>query len=301
MINNCPAGFVPTPQGCVCPSGTYLYNRQCRSCPSGSSSSADQSSCNCPSGYSFNPQTATCNFVNNCPAGFIPSGPNCVCPAGSIVFNRQCRACPAGSRPNSAQSTCTCDRSDQTYDITNNRCNTQVVCSPGYVLQGGNCVCNGYVINRVCKPCPSNSVINYARNTCDCPAGYAFDLNNGICQTTCKTNELWSSSGCFCVSGYARYNGVCRQCPRSSNPTANQATCVCTSATAIYVANSNLCIECGANSSPNAQKTACVCNNGFVQQGSSCVPNVQCEFNEDFVNGQCQCKYGWIRLGPQCV
>ena len=43
----------------------------------------------------------------------------------------------------------------------------------------------------------------------------------------CGLNEVWNGVSCDCVSGYVRYNGICRACPSDSVPSSDLSTCVC--------------------------------------------------------------------------
>lgn len=77
---------------------------------------------------------------------------------------------------------------------------------------------------------------------------------------------------CQCINGYIRYtDGTCRACPRSSTASDDDSTCICNSATAIYIYISNLCIECGANSIPNAAKNECICKPGYQRLSGQCI------------------------------
>lgn len=243
--------------------------------------------------------------MNPCQQNEYPSGNNCLCVAGFYRYNNgACKACPSNSRPNPAQTTCTCNRGDQTFDIINNKCVVKNNCGTNQVVgNNGQCVCVAGAVryNNQCRQCPTNSKANQNTNTCVCQDGFTFDAQNNNCVSRCGLSQVWKNGKCECISGYSWFGNGCRQCPQSARPTADQRACVCSSATAIYISNSNICLECGANSQPNAQKTACLCLPGFTLNNNVCESQVQCEFNQDLVNGNCQCKFGWVQLGPQCV
>lgn len=181
--------------------------------------------------------------------------------------------------------------------IKNNCGANQVVGNNGQCV----CVAGSVRYQNGCRPCPTNSKANQNTNTCECQSGFTFDAAKNTCVARCGLSQVWKNNRCECIVGYSWWGQACRSCPTSAKPSTDQRTCVCTSSTAIYIADTNICLECGANASPNAQRTACQCNPGFFLKDNQCISQIQCEFNQDLINGACVCKFGWLQLGPTCV
>lgn len=57
------------------------------------------------------------------------------------------------------------------------------------------------------------------------------------------------------INGYARWNGACRKCPKSSALTSDDSTCECFSRNSIYISLTNICVDCSTNSIPNNART----------------------------------------------
>lgn len=198
--------------------------------------------CVCPAGQSYDSNNNRCNLV--CGANEVVSNGACTCAPNFYRANNACRQCPSGSTVNGAQNSCVCPNS-QVFDLAANRCNpAPVQCGANQVVSGNRCICAaGFVLNgSTCRQCPAGSRANQTSNTCVCQDGFTFNSSTNTCVSRCGNSETWVDGRCSCISGYARFNGACRQCPKSALVSANQQTCECISPKAYFIQSSNLCI-----------------------------------------------------------
>ena len=165
---------------CLCINGLARVNGVCTVCPSGSTPTADGSSCNmcganeewsggscvCKKGYAYN-SGKVCTLCSQLSNGFLINGVCSICPRGLVY-------------------------------IGNNRCG----CAQGKVLQGATCASQCKAdeiadINGDCFTCGANQVISNGQ--CVCKTGYAIN-SCGICTLSC-------------ASGYFAFQGGCAVCP----------------------------------------------------------------------------------------
>lgn len=122
--------------------------------------------------------------------------------------------------------------------IKNNCGANQVVGNNGQCV----CVAGSVRYQNGCRVCPTNSKANQNTNTCECQSGFTFDAAKNTCVARCGLSQVWKNNRCECIVGYSWWGQACRSCPTSAKPSTDQRTCVCTSSTAIYIADTNICL-----------------------------------------------------------
>lgn len=229
--------FAACPVVNQCPSGSYLSNGACITCPNGVAVSPSLAGCQvnnptCPSGTTLINGTCQIN-TTVCPTGttLINNGTcqinQTTCPSGSTLINGVCQVsttvCPSGTTL--VNGTCQINGTQCPAGSTliNGICQiNNTACPAGSTLINGVCQVNQTVcpngstlINGVCQinqtTCPSNST-----------------LINGVCQApiTCPTGTTYQNGSCLgygttvCPLGSTLINGVCQinqtACPSGS-------------------------------------------------------------------------------------
>jgi len=281
---------------CVCIQGLGRVSGICTVCPSGSTPTADGSSCNmcgtneelvggkcvCKSGYAYN-SAQICTACSQLSNGFIINGYCSVCPKNMIVIGGNTCGCPQGKVLQGVSCVSQC-QADEILDANGN-CFT---CGSNMVISNGQCVCaTGYSLNSCgictlacssgyfafqggCAVCPLNTIFRPEINGCDCPTGFYKDTY-GVCQrlvlkpVDCSAGQYFDS------------NLGCVACPGSCK-TCSSATKCLSCATTGYVPNSaGVCVtQCGdglilGNERCDTGNTASAgCQNCQIQSGWTC-------------------------------
>ena len=154
---------------------------------------------------------------------------------------------------------------------------------------GCDCIFGNARINGVCRPCPSNSVINQNKDSCICPTGTIFDnqsvncvniqcllgtLYNSTskaCESICKINEVYNSSDCVCNKGFYKINGICGQCASGTGYQLASLSCVACGINQISINSLCFCKE-GANLI-NGTCTTYPINQNLVSESQNYRPN----------------------------
>ena len=139
----------------ICPTGTYLVNGICSTCPLNAENGV--SGCQCKKG-----------FIKN-------SGGNCVACSSllnTFLINGFCAQCP---------------HSKMTFNSAKKMCE----CPSGWKTQGGKCIqnCNPdelFDSSGACYSCPRNMVP--VNGTCTCASGYISNGPNCGCALSCAQN-----------------------------------------------------------------------------------------------------------------
>jgi hypothetical protein len=165
-IQTCQLNQVLNGSLCVCIANfSYNNNGICTRCPTGSTSSTDQSKCICVSNQIFNTTTFTC------------------------------LTCPSYSTPSSDQSSCICISG---YTLINNVCIQIQTCQPNQVLNGTQCICASDSIsnnNGGCSKCPNG--VSSDKTKCICTNNQIFNMTSFTC-STCPGSFTASNYGCIC-------------------------------------------------------------------------------------------------------
>uniref|UniRef100_A0A1B0CYU9 TIL domain-containing protein n=1 Tax=Phlebotomus papatasi TaxID=29031 RepID=A0A1B0CYU9_PHLPP len=142
----------------------------------------------------------------------------------------------------------------------------------GYARIDGNCV-----PKSSCKTCPDYETYLKCGNSC---MESCYEDSS-----KCRTCER---SGCFCIDGYSRINGVCRpdkECPNKQCP-----------AFEVY-------LECGSSCQDNCDKSqvcadvcvpGCYCAPGYARVDGKCVPRKKCP-------AQCPENEHYLSCGNNCI
>lgn len=206
----------------------------------------------------------------------------CVCSPTYYPTNLGCSPCPANSRYNSTQGTCTCNPN---FTLSNGQCVPIINCpfNSFWNATTQQCQCNvsgQYVIDGFCQVCIPFSSWN--GSACVCNPGYT--LNNSLCQQPC-VNATWNGMTCVCWQGYFIIGGTCKQCDVNSYYNSTQFTCVCKDG---YFGNWSQCSTCDPScrtcSGPGANQCT-GCTNGTLANGF-CRPSCQ---SGQYVNHNNQC------------
>ena len=124
----------------------------------------------------------------SCGANSYFSSNNCVCKKNYYLIDGSCEKCPAGTAYSYKRGQCISICGDHAY----------------YKHEDKRCYCNDgyYIINR-------NGNIGCGK----CESGEEYDEDTKTCSGKCPFNEIQTSNGCSCKSGYNRIKGKCIKCP----------------------------------------------------------------------------------------
>uniref|UniRef100_A0A1B0D4C2 EGF-like domain-containing protein n=1 Tax=Phlebotomus papatasi TaxID=29031 RepID=A0A1B0D4C2_PHLPP len=191
--------------------------------------------CFCRKGYYRHPETYACVTYNQCPS----EEPQC--PAGEVY-----KSCGYSK-----------DEQCQFYggDYYSEKCKPGCYCINGYVRIDGQCVPK----YKCPKLCPANEEYSSCGNSC-----------KESCSTTDSDCHKPCESGCFCIAGYKRVDGVCVQksyCPPPK----------CQGPNEIY-------IPCGKSCYEDCSKTPKDCSY------ETCTSGCYCKTNYKRINGECVLK-----------
>ena len=307
----CPIGQHHYSGGChPCPRHFHRYGGRCIQCPPGSSWQTNK--CICSGGRTWD---------------YIAGSKNeCKCTGNKIFHNGQCKSCPSGSTPDTANNRCNCGSGKVWKSATNTcscptnrphdyagRCNK---CPQNQVESRGHCCPSGTPnwYYGICIRCPSGSQWSHNRcvctgqknrwsyvanqtNMCDCPSGQ-HEYDNGCHR--CPQNQHEYDNGCHrCPRGQHLYAGNCIKCPSGSSWQTNR--CVCTGSNSRWNPQSNKCINIIITCNDNAQwdGSQCICQDSSKRYyRNRCRPK-RCSGANWWMNsnGDC-CRAGHFCLDP---
>lgn len=319
-----------------CPAGILFDNGRCLS-RCGANQIYFNRVCYCQTG--FTRVGVDCILEKNCGTNEIWSDSlnKCVCKLNSMLWNGECRVCPANSFPNPAQTWCDCVDQGKKFNELTNSCESK--CNARQVWKTDQCACIQQYSwwNQDCRECPSDSTPNTAQTTCLCTDPFKiYDADTNTCKA-CGLNFVpdATKTGCICRSGYVLdaqdqcvpakpictaveiYNPTTNACdcipgyqrlgpgPCINRCAANEewtgSICICKAGFARF--NGQPCRACPTGTTPNQERDKCLCNDpNSIFLPNSLVCQI-CPINSapKADDTECVCNAGWTKNGPNCV
>jgi len=167
-----------------CPSGYFISNGYCVTCPVNSVYNTNTQSCDCVSGFFIN-QFGICTPKCGTNEVYDTKSMSCVCLEGLGRINGACTICPSGTQALADGSGCSFCGPNQI--LVDGVC----ACQPGYAINSAQ-VCiicsnipNGFLLNGICSVCPKTTVYD-GFGGCKCPDGKV--LQGNICTSQCRND-----------------------------------------------------------------------------------------------------------------
>ncbi|CAG9335755.1 unnamed protein product [Blepharisma stoltei] len=319
----------------ACIDPTHMSAAPTCSCPT--NGALQGQTCVCNVGYFYSSDTVcsacapNCNScvtsLNNCltctDSTHMSAAPACACPALSTLVEAAC-VCNTGYYFSSSTQCSACGTQCATCTVSSNNCATCIdsthmssaptcACPDESTLSNNACVCNeGYFFssNTVCSPCVNGC------KTCNSPASCqaCYDpkaaYNSQLNQCICNDEHAYispSTNMCVCNAGYfsdPNNSGICTSCSEGCKVCTSLANCQTCWDPNMTIDSDGSCSCDDPNSTFNDNQNLCVCNNGYFQNGSTCVAcslgcktcnsAVECTqcfdtAQQSLINGACLC------------